>query len=358
VGGNASCISGTVAVQASALNTHLNVLSPGDQYESTEVFTEYFQVNSSLAGSVLGSTNKVSGTYNINAKLCVPTTATTTSNISTIQFLIHGINFDKIYWEIPSSSYIDAAASAGYTTFSYDRLGTGLSDHPDPIQVVQSALQIEIAHQMIQQLRSGAFCGKTFQNVVGVGHSYGSIQTVGLAVKYPQDLDALILQGFTINTSNLHAAIDAFNPSIASMNAPLRFGTLPAGYQVVNSPIGTQTTFYRYPNFDTSLFRSLDPLKQTFTLGEILTLTDPVAPATLYKGPVQVVNGENDFIFCSSDCKYPSDQGTNVLPALFPGAAAGSASYVAPGTGHAVNAHFSASTTFAKMLAFIKASGF
>jgi pimeloyl-ACP methyl ester carboxylesterase len=355
VGGQASCISGTVAVQASAPNTLLHVESPPDQFASTEIFIEYFQVNSSLPTSALGSKSIVSGTYNINAKLCVPTAA---SAFPTVQFLIHGINFDKLYWEIPDSSYIDAAASAGYATFSYDRLGTGASDHPDPIQVVQSALQIEIAHQMIEKLRSGAFCGNSFQHVVGVGHSYGSIQAVGLAVQYPEDLDAIILQGFTINTSNLPALIDAFNPSIASDNAPLRFGTLPAGYQVVNSAIGTQMTFYRYPNFDTSVFTSLYSQKQTFTLGEFFTLTAPIAPATLYTGPVLVANGENDFIFCASDCTFPSDQGNTALSALFPAAAAGSASYIAPGTGHALNAHTSASITFSEMLTFIEHSGF
>jgi len=332
-GGKATCISGNIAVQASATNSKLNLVNPANQYASTEIFVEYFQPTSGLATSAVGADTVVSGTYKINAKLCFPTSSTA-SSFPTVHFLIHGINFDKLYWDIPGSSYLDAAAAAGYATFSYDRLGVGNSDHPDPIQVVQSALQVEIAHQLIQSLRSGSVGGNPFTNVVGIGHSYGSIQSVGLAVQYPKDLSAIILQGFTTNTANLPATIDAFNPTIASKNSLLRFGTLPSGYQVVNSAVGDQTTFYRYPNFDTSLFNSLDSQKQTFTLGEFFTLTSPIAPASEFTGPVDVVNGQNDFIFCQSDCSYPTDQGAIVLSALFPAAKAGSTSYLVPGTGH------------------------
>lgn len=355
-GGKAICISGNVAVKASASNTKLNLSNPANQYASTEIFVEYFQANSGLASSVNGGKATVSGTYNINAKLCYPVSSTT-SNFSTIQFLIHGINFDKLYWDISGLSYLDAAAAAGYVTFSFDRLGTGASDHPDPIQVVQSALQVEIAHQLIQSLRSGAVGGVSFQSVVGIGHSYGSIQTVGLAAQYPKDLDAVILQGFTLDGSNIPSTIDAFNPTIAAQNEPLRFGLLPSGYQVVNSAVGDQTAFYRYPNFSPSTFTYLDSKKQTFSLGDFFTLTGPVASAKAFTGPVDIVNGQNDFIFCTSDCGYPSDLGAQVLPALFPAAAGGSTSYLVPGTGHGINAHTTAPQAYAQMLSFIKSNG-
>ncbi|TID16157.1 catalytic protein [Venturia nashicola] len=354
-GGKAVCISGNVAVKASASNTKLNLSNPGNQYTATEAFVEYFQTNSTLPSSVNIGTTTVSGTYNINSKLCYPKS---NSTASTIQFLIHGINFDKLYWDISGLSYLDAAAAAGHATFSFDRLGTGASDHPDPIQVVQSALQVEIAHQLIQSLRSGAVGGVSWQNIVGVGHSYGSIQSVGLAAQYPKDLDAIILQGFTLDGSSVPATIAAFNPTIASQNDPTRFGFLPSGYQVVNSAVGDQTAFYRYPNFLPSTFNYLDSKKQTFTLGDFLTLTGPVTAAASFTGPVQIVNGENDFIFCASNCGYPSDLGAAVLPALFPAAAAGSRSYLVPGTGHGINAHTTAPKAYAQMLSFIESAGF
>jgi pimeloyl-ACP methyl ester carboxylesterase len=357
-GGKAICISGNVAVKASAANTKLNLASPANQFASTEIFTEYFQVDSTLPVSASGGKKTVSGTYNINAKLCFPATAESLSNFHTVQFLIHGISFDKLYWDIPGSSYVDAAAEAGYASFSYDRLGTGSSAHPDPIQVVQSAIQIEIAHQIIHDLRNGNIGIPAFQHVIGVGHSYGSIQALGLAVQYPKDLDAMILQGLSINTANLPATVAAWDLTIASKNSPKRFGSLPAGYQVIGSPVGDQTTFYRYPNFKTSLFTSLYSQQQTVTIGELFTLTEPVAPATQYTGPVQIIDGQNDFIFCASDCSAPTNQAAAALSALFPAAAAGSGNVLIPGTGHALNAHTTASTTYAHMLAFLKNNGF
>jgi hypothetical protein len=83
----------------------------------------------------------------------------------------------------------------------------------------------------------------------------------------------------------------------------------------------------------------------------------PVVPAILFRGPVDVVNGQNDFIFCSSDCEFPSDQGKIVLDSLFPAVASSSISLVVPGTGHAINAHTSASQTFSQMLDFLKGNG-
>ena len=82
------------------------------------------------------------------------------------------------------SSYVDAAADAGYATFSYDRLGVGASDHPDPIEVVQASLEVEVAHALIQALRDGVIGGNTFYKVVGIGHSLGSIQVKSSNVKH------------------------------------------------------------------------------------------------------------------------------------------------------------------------------
>jgi pimeloyl-ACP methyl ester carboxylesterase len=122
----------------------------------------------------MGGKHTVSGTYSISSKLCFPTSAS--PNSSLIQILTHGVGFDKSYWGFFSSeySYQDAAALADCTTFSYDRLGIGASSHPDPIQDVQAPLEIAIAHQLIQKLRSGTIASTSFSHIVGVGHSLGS----------------------------------------------------------------------------------------------------------------------------------------------------------------------------------------
>jgi len=228
--GLATCIQGNIPVTASATNEKVLLSSPANQLATTEIFVELVQKNSTFAASVNGGSQTVSGTYNINARLCYPTLALTNFGFNSIQFLIHGIGFEKGYWDIaPGYSYIDQAASAGYATFSYDRLGTGLSAHPDPIQTVQSYLELEIAHQLIQSLRSGSIGGQSFSKVAAVGHSFGAIQSVGLASKYPKDLDAIILQGFTTDASAIGITLADWNSAIANQNQPSRFGSLPNG---------------------------------------------------------------------------------------------------------------------------------
>jgi len=251
-GGTAICIGGDVLVSATTHSNEKILLdSPTNQIAVTSLFLDYVQINSTLQTRVKGGDSTISGTYKINAKLCYPLDWNEATSSKTVQFLIHGIGFDKTYWDFSEGySYVDAAAAAGYPTFSYDRLGVGASDHPDPIQVVQAPLQLEIAHSLIQCLRYGAFANQAFSHVAGVGHSFGSIQLVGLAATYPKDVDTVVLTGFSTATSGLPLALVAFNAAIANQNQPLRFGALPNGYLVTDSPISNQLAFLHAPSFD------------------------------------------------------------------------------------------------------------
>ena len=130
------------------------------------------------------------GTYAINAKLCFPANVNP-SEVDTVQLLTHGGSLNSLYWDLPENSYIDAAAAGGYATLAYDRLGAGQSDRPDPVQVVQAPLEIEISHLLTQALRDGSIDGKTkFKKVIATSHSSGNILTIGQSLKYPKDFDA------------------------------------------------------------------------------------------------------------------------------------------------------------------------
>lgn len=346
----------------------------------TASFVHFLQANSSQAIEINGSSATVSETFNIAAKLCYP--EDWSGPASTIQFLIHGIGFNQSYWDFAQGySFINAAAKAGYPTFSYDRLDVGASDHPDPIQIVQAPLQVEIAHNLITLLRQGRLAGQVFKDVVGVGHSFGSIQPVGVLAKYPKDFDAVVLTGFSTNSSALGLTFADFNSAIAAQNQPARFGGLPNGYLVVNNAISNQFAFFYYPNFDVNgvsfptpprtsieghllifnsgkVFLNDDTNKQTYTFGEIFTLTSVIAPSPSFTGPIDAVIGEFDYIFTQGNANYPSNQAALVQLVLFPNASKGSQSYVVPGTGHAINLHYNAGLMFDQVQKFVKANGF
>lgn len=84
-----------------------------------------------------------------------------------MHFLTHAGTADNPYWDFAwRYSYIDIDIAAE-ATFTYDRLGTGKSDPPDPLQVVQAGIQIEIAHILTTLLKNGTFGGYRFEKVVG-----------------------------------------------------------------------------------------------------------------------------------------------------------------------------------------------
>ena len=97
--------------------------------------------------------------------------------------------------------------------------------------------------------------------------------------------------------------------------------------------------------------------KETNCIGELLTLGSFVAPSPNFTGPVDVVLGENDLVFCGGDCSSPTDQSAAVQPLFYPNAAAGSRHFLAPGAGHVINAHFSAKASWDHQFEFLKVNG-
>ena len=131
---------------------------------------------------------------------------------------------------------MDAAAAAGHATLAYNRLGVATSDHPDPIQVVQSYTDVEILHEIVVPLRTGKVGCGTFKHLIGFGHSYGSIVEIAQTAKYLEDVDAIVLIGFINNLVDLPVTVIANNLAIAHLNNPHKFGGLPNGYIVHDTP--------------------------------------------------------------------------------------------------------------------------
>ncbi|KAI1823893.1 Alpha/Beta hydrolase protein [Xylaria intraflava] len=357
-GGGATCIAGDVTISIDAPGSRLLYEAPQDQMAVTESFIEMFQVDSiSAANALAGGPSVISGNYNIFVKLCLPSDPERLAQVKTVQLLTHGATLDHTYWDIaPDYSYVDVASAAGYATLSYDQLGVGKSDHPDPIQVVQATAQVAVTHELVGLLRNAILGGYQFEKVVGVGHSAGSTLTQGITTQYPQDFDAVILSGTSTSAASVALTVAAFNFVNANTDPAPQFKHLPAGFLTQESAIGIQFAFYRHPNFDVDVFRQQVANKQTNTLGVLLTLGGIVAPSTEFRGPVDVVNGEHDLVFCGGNCLYPTDQNTTVLSVFYPAASNGSQTYIAAGAGHSIAAHKTGPDSFKHMIQFLQAN--
>lgn len=358
-GGDSTCISGKIKVSINATGTDILYEAPQDQVRVTQAFVDLNQVDSTFAmNAASGGPSVISGSYSIFCKLCLPSDPAKAAKVKTVQLLTHGATLDHTYWDIASGySYVDVAADAGYATLSYDQLGVGNSDHPDPIQFVQAASQVAITHGLVELLRAGKLGGFEFDKVVGVGHSAGSTLTQAITTSYPKDFDAVILSGTSTSAASVALSMAAFNFVNANTDPSPKLRNLPAGYLTQQSAVGIQFAFYRHPNFDQNAFERQVANKQTNTLGVLLTLGGIIAPSVQFTGPVDVVNGENDLVFCGGNCLYPADQNKAVLAVFYPAASSGSQTYIAAGAGHSIAAHKSGPDSFAHMVDFLRANG-
>ncbi|TVY80515.1 hypothetical protein LSUE1_G003311 [Lachnellula suecica] len=354
-GGGAVCVSGIVSVQAStSVNLKFNFELPSDQLGVTQTFISMVTNDSPFMQQLMAGTQTVGGTYDIGATLCTPA-----NNLApdTVEILTHGVGFDRNYWDFaPGYSYVDVAAQYNHATFFYDRLGVGESSKPDALNVVQSPLEVEILQSLINKVSDGAISNILPFEIVGVGHSFGSILTQAVTAKYPLSLNTAILTGFSTNGAGVPVFITGLNLAIASQNAPSRFNGLSNGYLVSSSAISNQIAFFTAPNFDFAVLDFAEATKGSVTIGELFTITTTIAPATDFTGSVAVVLGEEDLPFCTGNCLSPPNQAQSVVAALYPRVKA-SGTYLAPLTGHGINLHYSAGDTYHYIQEFIAAHG-
>lgn len=247
----AICTSGTVKVDIQANNTRFDLAPLADQFVVTNIIQQLFEVNSTFVEDTSKGIEVITTTLNISAQLCYPSDGkNSSSSMETVQVLSHGLGLDKSYWDIaPGYSYVDAAAKAGYATFAFDRLGVGSSDHPDPTAVVQSSVHVEVLHALIEGLKNGSIGEQRFKNVVGVGHSYGSVIQLGHDVKYPNDCNAVILTGIGNDFGYVPYALLSNNPTLAN-TVRGEYVDLNNGYLLTPTPVAFQEPFFRFPYFD------------------------------------------------------------------------------------------------------------
>jgi pimeloyl-ACP methyl ester carboxylesterase len=273
----------------------------------------------------------------------------------------------------------------GYPTIAIDNLGSGNSSHPDPVAVVQMALQAEIAHKIITMLRSGqvqgpvngkkfskvivSFCpqvrlaGSRSQVTQYVGHSYGSIQGNAIAATFPNDVDTFVLTGYT------GRFIEGLVPLASGLAVPAqavmpRFANLPVGYLAQSYEPGRVYGLYTVNGvggFDPNIAQYDFDNEGTVAPGELATLFYGVTPAKQFTGSVFVVTGQQDAIVCNNavggaDCLSPTNKVAEAK-GFFP--AAKDYSYIIPGkTGHSANLHYSSPDSFKKIHSYLAGQGY
>ncbi|UPK99709.1 hypothetical protein LCI18_010644 [Fusarium solani-melongenae] len=316
-GGNASCVSGLVDVPVVFDAQQWDIDVPTDQLSLTNFIFTYTTLGPD--GFKNNGTKKISKTYEIWVKHCVPRFMA--SNSTVLQVLTHG-----------GYSYVDAAASQGMATLNYDRLGIGRSEHPDPLLEVQGDAAIAVLHSLVGLVRAGSF-GPQYTKVVGIGHSLGSKVTESIVSHHSGDFDAIALTGYAYQNSPKGGNANA--PGYERAQDDPRFSHLPDGYVMSRYPEGIHLVFFKYPNFD--------PATGNVTVLESFT------------GPVMVLTGENDYSVCGFSCSGKGNPVEATLRNVFISAnQEKSDARVLPGTGHNLNTHLNAAETYNHMIDWVR----
>ncbi|KAE9986668.1 hypothetical protein EG328_004995 [Venturia inaequalis] len=327
-------------------------------YEATELVLQATKRDANPDPSVLlGKPVNISTTFSIASTYCTPSKHSDKS--STLQLLSHGLGFDRSYWNLDGDlNYIAAATSAGYSTFSYDRLGNGASTIADPYNTVQTIIELAVLTGITSLIRSGSISEKIPipKKIVHVGHSYGSSLSNALAATRPELSDGIVLTGYSLNATYQPWFLRASAFHLASENQPKRFSSLSSGYLTWGDKFTNQYAFLKYPHFDPEVLDKAEAGKFPFTLGEILTGgLIPVAAPNFAK-PVLLMAADADLIFCGSDCHGVVDGPYAANPKVF-AAAQPLETYIQPNTGHGMNLHFNATGWYGVVQDFLGKNG-
>lgn len=300
---------------------------------------------------------------------------------TTVQVLVHGWTYGRRYFDSPFEpdrySYVRAANKNGYATLAIDRLGAGCSLHPLSLFDTLDN-HVAVVHQAVQALREGTF-GHTFDKVVLVGHSLGSIISATTAGRHPEDADALITTGYAHLVNSAYAFptiigrdyLAAGDPQWAAMNLdPLYMSSIPGArytfyrFKYTQSPIegiggrGDSTTGeYELLNADPKMVEADEKFQRdTGSLTQFVTAlpTLVVNDTAELNIPVLAVTGDHEPFFCgagASDCTTSAGIVEHEKQFYAPGAPVHG--YSVPGTGHDIHLEYTSSQASKVMLEFV-----
>ena len=269
-----------------------------------------------------------------------------------LQVLVSGSGYGSAYWDFPyeanTYSYVRAALRSGYSTFSFDRLGIGRSDHP-----LGALLTVDRQAAVLEQVIAFLKQEHSPTAVVTVGHSFGSVTSIAHALAHPDSVAGIVLTGFAHNTNPGFTMAMRDGVDLAAFSGPF-VGRLVDPTYVISKPDSRADTFYTLGNTDPAVVQTDELNRQPTSVGEVVSMSTYFGPQSRDLAvPVLLLVGENDFVVCGGalDC---TDHGAVLAhEAEFFGPAACLETIVVDDTDHNANLHRNAPDNFAIMLDWV-----
>ena len=266
--------------------------------------------------------------------------------------LISGSTYGPVYWDFPiqadTYSFVRAAVKAGYATFNLSRIGIGESDHPFGL-LIDVDSNAYVVHQVIKYLNDEVFGELSLGSVMTVGHSVGSLITVAHAIQFPQDVDGVILTGFihNVNPDYIPAIREA---SYLAFSDP-RFTDKRYDFTYLTSKPGSREIFYCMDQADPDIITVDESTKETTTLGEVISTMKYFGEKSLQiKVPVLQVIGDEDIVGCGGEVDCHDHNAVIANEQQYFSDAACVETHVVENTGHNLNLHPNALSSYQTML--------
>ncbi|KAJ7617340.1 hypothetical protein FB45DRAFT_1063823 [Roridomyces roridus] len=244
---------------------------------------------------------RLNAEYDIFGVFCTPNEKTAQST-DVIQLLVHGLTYNNEYWspkteEFQNQSYTAYACDRGLSTLAIDLVGVGKSTRPTNASDAQYITNAAAMSQLARHLKNASILPgiKPFNQVIGVGHSSGSVVLIAGAITEAErsPFDGLVL------TSQLSFQPGQLGTPPGEVSArddtPLRWGSLDPNY------VTSDIRFPFYPA-DTTLFSPRMLVYDNFTkdvapVSFIPGISISSLPAN-YTGPVAKLAGLRDQAIC------------------------------------------------------------
>ncbi|KAI1210997.1 Alpha/beta hydrolase family-domain-containing protein [Annulohypoxylon truncatum] len=350
------CQNLTIPITISAQNTKFTLQAPANDIEVTNFFLNLAQPGANFTQTVLNTNDSVAtitGNYSIGATYCEPDSGPG----SALQILTHGIAFDRSYWDFGFASYnysyANAALARNYSVFFYDRLGLGASTRGDPVNEIQTNLELAALAAVTSKLRGNQVAGvPAYPKLVHVGHSYGSVLSYALVQANPDLSNGLVLTGFGQAQGSYSSFFTFGGNYVVARNASASLAAYPAGYMASGDRTGVQTNFFGPDNFDPAVLQAAYVSNQPVTVGELMTIGGGAVGNNTFAGPVLVITGERDIPFCGGNCNTSTPPIPDQSKQYFTNATTFDA-IVVPKAGHSLNLEYTAATTYTSIHDFL-----
>lgn len=262
-----------------------------------------FQVVNNNATGVIGC-NSDNRAYTIQGHLVYGGEAPPSS----VTLYLHGLGFGQFFWNFTAVGGYDYATSqadnGGHASVVIDRLGYDASSHPNG-QNSCIGSQATIAHQVVQDLRSGHYTlsggpAAVFHRVAIAGHSAGGLIAQVEAATF-HDVDALAVVNFSDIPSP--AALTTFAGTALTCvlgGQPAEGFGSPGGY----APFGATAAAFNaimFHDAQPNVIAATDALRNRDPCGDISSvltaLVNDVLTLPSITVPVLSLLGANDVLF-------------------------------------------------------------